>query len=179
MKQPGRITAMKPRRIIGVLAAVLALGACKDDGTGPDANTAGSFEATMSGGFSASLSGTARSGTVQGYYLISMEDTDVQGLPGGIALLRPGGRPAAGSYTVTDDLFSQTSFLAGAGTGDVASQNGLNFDATSGTVTITESTASNVRGTFQLSGVGSRALTPTTTFPITVTGSFNSADQDP
>jgi hypothetical protein len=171
---------MKLRQIIGLLAAALALGACKDDGTGPDADAVGSFQATMSGGFSATLSGTARSGLGQGaFYTVSMQAADIQGLPGSIVLLRPGNRPGAGAYAVTSDVFSTTSFLAAAGTGQVQSQNGLYFEATSGNVVIIESNPSQLRGTFQLNGVGYRTLTPNSTFAMTVSGSFNSVNQDP
>lgn len=171
---------MKLRPMIAMMAVLLALGACGDGGAGPgDELAIGTFEASITGGFTATLTGQARSGATQGYYILAMEDNDAQGLPGAILLLRSGERPAPGTYTVSDDIFSTSAFLAIAATGEDESQNGLSFEASSGSVTITESTPSNVRGTFELNGTGFRDLTPSNEFQVRITGRFNTSDQDP
>ena len=172
---------MRPHAIAGLLAMALGLGACEEGPSGPDdSDSVGTFEATITGGFSASMSGEAVSGASQGGgYVILMQDPSVNGLLGQIGLFRAGARPAAGSYTVSGDQTSTAAFLGIAVTGQTTTQNGLTFNANSGAVTITESTATRVRGTFALSGIGSRAARPDSTFSVGVTGEFDAIDQDP
>lgn len=171
---------MKRHMIGGLLAAVLALGACEEGPAGPEGTgSTGNFEATISGGFNANLSGTALSGTQQGAYLIRLDDTDVQGLPGVIGLFRVAGRPPVGTFSVSTDQTATAAFIGIAITGQTAGQNGLAFQADSGSVTITQSSTSRVQGSFNLVGTGYRGVTPDSTFAVTITGQFDAADQDP
>ena len=170
---------MKTNIIAGLLAAVLTLAGCKEGPAGPDnTDLVGAFDATISGGFSASLTGSALSFTQQGAYLIRMDDTEVNGLPGAIGLFYLGGRPPVGSYPVSAGQATSGGFVAIAITGQNANQNGLAFEAESGTVTITESNASRVQGSFDLTGTGYRGNSPADKFEVEITGQFDAVDQD-
>lgn len=171
---------MKRQTIGGLLAVVLALGACEEGPAGPESTTdTGSFEASISGGFTASLTGTALAGMQQGSYLIRLDDSEVQGLPGVIGLFRLGARPTVGTYSVSADQNATAAFVGIAITGQTAGQNGLAFQADSGRVTITESTSSRVQGSFDLVGIGYRGVTPDSTFAVRIAGEFDAADVDP
>lgn len=143
-----------------VLALVLALvlSACgSDDPTGPGEGASGTFQATLSGDVTASLTGGAMFTTVPGEaFVLNFSTGDASGSMG--IELEELGRPGTG----TIQLGSSTSGAYGYG----VVGNTL-FFSESGSVTITSSSSTALVGTFQF-----EAQTPTAD-EITVTGTFS------
>ena len=166
---------MRTQRAITVLSILLLTGAA---GCGGDDNPAGLQGAScgLLGSFSGNATGTGAS-ALSGcsYYTVSDEGegdgpffgmvltngTGLDATPHIINFGREGGRPGPGTYSVGTD--------AGQILGGVFLDDGdRNFVLTSGTVTITTSSADNLVGSLNVTGTefGSNAT-------ITVTGNFS------
>lgn len=167
----------------------LGLAACGgSDSTGPEDenNGQGEFSATVSGPFNASLTGYAwQSGTVvdpqtnQQGWVLYLGSQDNAG--SAVYVVRLGDRPGEGSYPLTD-LQGQNGDLQNdqfACVISVVLSGGIAFSgiASGGTLTITSSSSSNVRGSFsfQVRGFDPNTQTEVT---ATVSGTFNAINND-
>ncbi len=159
-----------PARVLRATALVsaLALVACSsDDPTNPDVAN-GTFTATLTGDFTESFSGAA----IQGEVLVNTSPVWILelGASNSIFLAINGARPPNGTYQITADL---TDWPAGEWIGnltlDHGPADGYFGGITSGTVTITSSSAELVEGSynFQVSDGNTNPLL------ATVTGSFS------
>lgn len=165
------------RRIWSLLGiTVLLTAACddKDDPSGPQSDR--EYSATVTGALSESIEGPAFFGTDtsegEPVFVIGLGSQASEHV---IALVREGSaRPGVGSYDISDPFEVQGAgdftaiHIVGEGDVLVAS-----FIATSGTLTITESTTSRLRGTFQYEAegfIGEDSEDPVT---VTVSGSFD------
>jgi hypothetical protein len=138
------------------LLVVACGGDSSEDPFGP--NSAGTFQATLSGATSASISGAALFYSIEGEgFVLSLSGT------GGemIAVYRTGaGRPGTGTHSVGDGSSNGVAYAGGYA-------NGVTFASTSGTLTITRSTTGALEGTIQFSGQSvddGAALTANVTF---------------
>ncbi len=161
-----------PARVLRATALVsaLALVACSnDDPTDPGIGIpAGTFTATLTGDFTESFSGAA----IQGEVLVNTSPVWILelGASNSIFLAINGARPPNGTYQITADL---TDWPAGEWIGnltlDHGPADGYFGGITSGTVTITSSSAELVEGSYNFQ------VSDGNTNPVvaTVTGSFS------
>ena len=171
---------MKTRSTVALLCALLTLSACEAN-TGPEVDADfGTFEATSNSsaaGLSMSLSGAAQSGFTQGGFTVLLQDDDVgSGKAALIGLQRAGAQPAVGTYNIGADPTNTQDF---AGIVLVGTQSALSgeFEATSGTVTVTQSTAGNFAGEFNLTASGTANGETSQPAQITVSGKFNARNR--
>ena len=155
-------------RSIGSLAIVVASSfatACGSDGeiTDPGGSLGSSFSATVTGGSAGSYSG-GLSSAVQSGGLFSIGLSTADG-KFALAFTRSGARPATGTYPLGTN--PQTGFTA------ALNVNGGQaiYSSTSGTLTITASSSTEIKGTFQFTG----ALSAGTGAAANVSGSFTTA----
>lgn len=155
------IRAVCAAAVFAVVALTAGCGSGDDDVTGiPTVGT--TFSATLTGGSAGSYSGFANAVGAGGSFSIGMASTD-----GKFALTftRVGGRPATGTYTLGTN--PQTGFVAA-----LTVNNGqLVYSSTSGTLTITSSSSSEIKGTFSFTGPSSVSGGAATS----ATGSFTSS----
>jgi hypothetical protein len=154
-----------------ILMAAALLAACSDDSTGtaPD----GTYTAAVEGSFTAVLSGPAYFGTGVdddggAYLAIVLGDEDAEHV---IGIARPGTTlPSIGSYDL--DLGSETGFgaLHVVSNGDELL---AIFIASSGTLTITESSSRRLKGTFEYIAEPLFADPEEEAEEVTVEGSFD------
>jgi len=132
---------------LACLALLLFLGACGSDSSSNPTDQPGSFTATVTGDFTADLSGLATStgGSGTGGWGIVLGPGSQQS----ITILTPGNdRPAAGTYPIMRGVQAITapgtpfaaSLTVAAGTGS--------FSSSEGSLTITSSSSTRVVGTF-------------------------------
>ena len=151
-----------------LMVAPLMVAGCGDDDDPPGPGN-GSFSATVTGDISATISGQALSGFATGENAFGMTFVTSDGRYG-VVFVRTGARPGNGTYTVGD----QAGDFAVIVTFDPTPQNATNdddmlFAATSGQITITNSSGTGVTGTFSFDA---EDFTGAST--ISVTGSFQS-----
>lgn len=173
---------MKRIHLFGLSAAILLAGACGgDSSTGPgDGNGGGNatFSASVTGDMEGDIAGSA----LHGEYSDPTEGTVFElnfnetGGSGHIVLARLSSRPGAGTYHVADI----TNGDPGAGEffglvyeGDDQNLESL-FYSTGGTVTISSSSGSQVKGSFEIDVVGYVATDPGTAISLTISGTFSS-----
>jgi hypothetical protein len=166
------------RAIAPVAAAAMLLAACSgSDSTGPEQG--GSYSAAVSGDLTATISGPAYFGsetsngeTVFAVVLGSNTSPHLVVLASSAAT-----RPGVGTYDVVG-LVSGEGETGWSALHMVGQGNQLvgSFLGVSGTVTITESTAQRVRGTFEYAAEGFiGGSTENTEASISVTGEFNAS----
>jgi hypothetical protein len=155
-------------RAAAAFAIIATAGGCGGD---DDNNTTGipgvgtQFTATLTGGSAGTYTGFANSVLAGGSFSIGLSSTDGRFV---LAFTRVGGRPATGTYTLGTN--PQTGF-AGAlnvNTGQFV------YSSTNGTLTITASSSTEIKGTFSFSGPatagGGAATSATGSFTSTCTG---------
>ncbi|HEX8851798.1 MAG TPA: hypothetical protein VF761_19880 [Gemmatimonadaceae bacterium] len=144
-----------------VLATLVAAAACGGDG-GTDPRPRTGFTAHVSGATSATLTGEAG-------YLVTPNMVTIALHSGSgasyIQFARQGGLPGAGTYQLRADTPANSgdfvAFYAGGAT--------ENYVATSGTLTITSSSADRVKGTFNFTATGGASGTST----VAIDGDFD------
>jgi hypothetical protein len=156
-------------RIVPVLLAV-ALAGCGDDSSGPGGvNTtcglAGSASGTVSGAVTANLNGCAVYGISSGSTVIGVSAGSISASTHSLSLGRQGGRPAANTYTIGSGATQFTGVFLFEG----GSNPDRTFVLTSGTVTITGSSAGTLTGTLT-SVVATEATVAAPT--VNISGSF-------
>ena len=164
------------------LVGALALGACSDDPTDPGTAN-GTFDASVTGGVTATFSGAAFQGeaeveTGQQGWVVFMGDDATNAFTNSVFIALVGSRPPVGEYQV-QNLIVTGNLLPGEwgaalllGNGTTLTYAGLSL---SGTVTITSSSAELVVGTYTLEVSGDDPVNPGTPVLATVTGSFSAA----
>lgn len=133
-----------------VVITVILLAACGGDGgsngTGPGGSQTGTFQVTVTGGVSASFTGSAVFSSQPAFQLIL---SDLRGSH--VAVLRTtSGRPAAGTHPLGDD---PQAYLAGtiyAGTVQIPGATPFASPLAPGTLTLTSSSPERMQGTIQL-----------------------------
>ena len=178
----GKLSHSISRRALGIAALVVAvLGgvtACSsgggDDvtGTNPPGGTVGSFNATVSGAMSATLSGSAAFGssTVSGSQGFAIALVPTSGTNSIIFGRVNAQAPGTGTYQIAD--FATQSSVSGAMIAALiagSGQSGQIYVSTSGTLTITSSSADEIKGNFTVSA---SAVTVSGTQAVTMTGTF-------
>lgn len=173
------------RALTVATVTALTLVACggDDDGVGPDPGEepVGSFSATISGDVSASLSGEALHGETviddetgdQGWVAVmGFQETETTSA---IMLVRLAGRPGPGTYSLDDltsgeglDASEWGAFVVVATGGQSIAFSGF---STTGTVTITSSSADHVEGSFTIQATGF-ASGSQTELSVTAQGEF-------
>lgn len=163
------------------LSAVLLLAACGDDDpAGPNAEP-GSFQATVSGELSASMTGTALfyetafGGTSNWVLSLDQDGPEVDGSE--VTIARIGTRPATGTYALNGDLadpsgafYASVSFISPQGIEGTLNNTG-------GTLEVTRSSAARVEGTFQIEVEGLVVENgEATRVTATVSGSFDAPE---
>lgn len=164
---------MKFARITMAVAA-LALAACGDDnGTGPGENSDG-YNITITGAVQATAKGQAWFGADEDFegneaFVIMLgSETSTHT----ILLGREGTtRPAVGTYTITDGELEDGSF-SGLYIQSVGEE-GMMYFTQSGTIQVTESTSSRLKGTIQLQAVSLFGDPEDPSERVTITGSFD------
>lgn len=174
----GKLKSSISRRAIGALLIAVFGAACSgggaDDSTGPNppGGTVGSFSATVSGAVSASLSGSAAFGnsTVSGSQGFAIALVPASGTNTIIFGRVNAQAPGTGTYQIGD--FATQSSVTGAMIAALiagSGQSGQIYVSTSGTLTITASSADEIKGNFTVSA---SAVTVSGTQAVTITGSF-------
>lgn len=153
------------RRAIRAAAAfaviALAAGCGSDKVTGVPTVGAG-FTATLTGGSAGTYTGFTNAVVVGSAFSVGLASVDGKFA---LAFSRVGGRPATGSYTLGTN--QATGFVAALN----VNSGQFVYSSTSGTLTITSSSSTEIKGTFSFTGpatVGDGAAT-------SATGSFTSA----
>jgi hypothetical protein len=149
-------------RVICALALSTPFAACGggDDGVSPGGNPTPTFTATLTGGSAGAYSGSSTAAFGSGLFGIGLTTADGKFR---LSFARSGGRPAVGSYPLGDNPL--TGFSASV---DVGAPQAI-YTSTSGTLTITESVANSIKGTFSFNANVSVGTGPATN----VTGSFS------
>jgi hypothetical protein len=155
------------KRIVGPLLAVLAMAGCGDSGTSP--GTTGSFQATVSGEFSAELAGAAAFGIYhrEGFG-VAMQPTDATHLLG--VGQHAEARPPVGTYEINDPETASEFF--GVYLRDTT-QGLWTFTSVSGELNITTSTPSRLEGWFHMAARGYRAGNTSYQGEVEVDGTFS------
>jgi hypothetical protein len=163
------------RMIPALISASLLLPACGDSSSNPaEPAEGGSYSANVTGDLTASLSGSAFFGTETsqgetGFVVVMGSGTSASAHAVILGVIGSG-RPATGTYAINDEDGWTAIHTVGQN-----QQSGGSFLGASGTVTITESTAQRVKGSFQY--VASGFLAAPNSEPgqaqITVTGQFS------
>lgn len=148
------------RSLVLVLLFTFFLSGCGDDSTGPDqtSSSSGSFEVSYSGDASGTISGGASFGEVEdppqsfptsGTFAVAGYETDDQ--QDGFILMTASSRPEPGTYEVVSAIEREGPFIA------IVHEltKNLTTKSVSGTVTIEESSADRVEGTFDATLGGS------------------------
>lgn len=133
------------RALAGLVAltTVAAAAACGSDSSSTSPTGGGtSFSATVTGGSAGSYSGSASATNVAGLFNLGLATLDGKFL---IGLQRQGARPTAGTYQVTTGTLTNFS-------GTLNVNNNQALYGLTGTLTITESSSSAVKGSFDLTG---------------------------
>jgi hypothetical protein len=144
---------LRPIAIPVLLAATVL--ACSDDPSGPEP-IQGSYELSITGAFSETARGTAWFGTdtdenEDPMFVVILGDETTRHV---LLLGRAGEeQPAAGSYHIVAPGPNQTDWTVLHVVADGEDLLGM-FSSTSGTLTITESSAEQLRGTIAFSAVG-------------------------
>lgn len=160
---------------ITMAVAALALAACSDDnGTGPDGNGDG-YNVTITGAVQATAKGQAWFGADEDFegnevfMLLLGSETSTHT----IMLGREGTtRPAVGTYAVTDGELEDGSF-SGLYIQSIGDDEGMMYFTQSGTIQVTESTSSRLKGTIQLQAVSLFGDPEDPSERVTITGSFD------
>ena len=165
---------MKTRSTVTLLCALLTLSACEAN-TGPETDTdIGTFEAVSTGSFNLSLSGQAQSGPLQGGgFGVLMVGQDAGNQNVVQILLARSERPSVGNYEITGDIDTMSDFVGIARITNRSTGAASDFQLTTGTVNVIESTVGNVAGEFTFTGTGTAPTVGTAPEPITVSGKFN------
>jgi len=153
--------------ILAPLALAFLLSSCggDDDPSGPNGDpqgTLGTFSATFTGDIAATTSGSAIFASIQGEGFGLSFTSSTQSATFTIAR-NTSGRPGQGSVNIGDGSEGDVQGVLYVG-GVI---NNVTFVSTSGTLTITSSSASRLQGTFSFQAATGASGT------TTVTGSFN------
>lgn len=155
--------------LLALVVAVVILGCDSDgsDGGGRIPSQVATFEASITGDLEMDIDGTAYSGVVASRWGLTMTIAAKDGY-GAIVFLRNGGlRPEPGTYTIGGLTPAQDFY-----TSPVV--DGLSFTAApAGTVVITVSTPTNVRGTFEFDAAAGTVGNPTS---VHISGGFNATN---
>ena len=151
-------------RTLALLAALSLAVACGSDGsiTNPGGTLGSSFSATVTGGSAGSYSGLSSAVQSGGLFSIGLSSTDGKFA---LAFTRNGTRPVTGTYQLGTN--PQTGFTAALN----INSGQFVYSSTSGTLTITSSSSTEIKGTFQFTG----ALSAGTGAAANVSGSFTTA----
>ena len=153
-------------RTIAAIAALSIATACGSDGdvTTPGGTLGSSFSATVTGGSAGSYSGFSSAVQSGGLFSIGLSTADGKFA---LAFTRSGTRPAAGTYQLgTNPLVGFTGALTVGGAASGTSS--IVYSSTSGTLTITESSSTGIKGNFSFIGAVSSGTGPA----ANVSGSF-------
>jgi hypothetical protein len=163
------------------LVAALTLAACGNDGDNGMGPGQGQFEADVSGGVTASFTGTAFHGEAtdpntqdEGWVLV-LSSGDPNNL-NSVFVVRLAGRPGTGTYALIDVSTSgdlDDGDWAAIVTVSVGGQLTYFAASVSGSVTITSSSGERVRGTFTMQVTGQDPSNPQQMANATVTGAFD------
>jgi hypothetical protein len=160
------IHSVRALATFAVVALAAGCGSDKDDNVTGVPTLGSSFTATLTGGGAGTYTGLSAAAAQVGAFTIVMTSTDGKFVLG--FTRNSGGRPATGSYPIVGN--PQNGFTA------VMSVNSNQFiyTSTSGTLTITASSGSEIKGTFSLqaqaSGGGGSATSATGSFTSTCSG---------
>ena len=151
-------------RAVAAIVAFAFAAACGSDGeiTNPGGSLGSSFSATVTGGSAGSYTGFSSAVQSGGLFSIGLSTADGKFA---LAFTRAGTRPAAGTYQL--GINPQTGFTA------ALNVNGGQaiYSSTGGTLTITASSSTEIKGTFQFTG----AVSAGTGAAANVSGSFTTA----
>lgn len=143
------------------LTSLVLLTACGGEPTSPKTQP-GSFTATVSGAASKSLSGQAGFLVTTNLFSISLNNGAGTG---SIQFSRLAGVPAAGTYQLDANAQQNSGAFVAIYSGGAQE----NYVSTTGTLTITSSSADRIKGTFSFTGTGGTSGSAT----VTVTGGFD------
>lgn len=148
---------------IAALSFAAACGGGSDDQiTNPGGALGSTFNATVTGGSAGTYSGFSSAVQSAGLWSIGMATVDGKFA---LAFTRNGARPAVGTYQLgTNPLTGFTGALN-------VNSGQLVYSSTSGTLTITSSSSTEIKGTFQFTGT----LSVGTGAAANVSGSFTTA----
>ncbi len=151
-------------RIAYALSLAIVLASC--DLT-TEFDSAGTFNATVSGDFTATMTGTALFGSFpDGQFSLVM--TDPVGIQA-LALAGADGRPAPGTFTI-EHYDEETGFIA------TYARDGIPqavFRSESGEIVVTSSSSSRLQGTLTFEAVGHLGSDPETELFVTISGEFD------
>lgn len=145
------------------LMSLVLLAGCGDGPTPPKPQpSVGNFTATVSGAASRSLSGQAGFLVTTNLFSIALNNGSGNG---SIQFSRLAGVPAAGTYSLDASAAQNSGAFAAIYSGGAQE----NYVSTSGSLTITSSSADRVKGSFNFTGTGGASGTAS----VTITGSFD------
>lgn len=168
------------RLYLSAISAAVFLAACggdKSTGPGDGGGNSAAFEATVSGDMEGAINGGASFAEYQdpatgNVFELGFSET---GGTGRIVLARNGSRPGNGAHTVADIYNGGDpavgDFVAFMYDGDANNPDAL-FFSTGGTVTVSSSSSSIVKGTFQFDCIGVQSADPNTEISLSVSGTF-------
>jgi hypothetical protein len=154
-----RTRSIRALAAMSILAIAAACGAGDDTDVTGTGNLGSTFSATVTGSSAGSYSGFASAVQSAGLFSIAMSSADGKFA---LAFTRNGTRPAVGTYQL--GLDPQNGFTAAFNLGAGQSL------YSSGTLTITESSPSELKGTYSVSGSGTSASATSN-----IKGSFTAA----
>lgn len=157
---------------VGVTTVLLALAlaGCGEDKTGPggvslNCGLLGTSSGTVTGTVTANLNGCAYYGVTSGTTVVGLSAGSAASPTHSLALSKSGGRPVTGTYSIGTGAAN----FSGVFTFDGGSSADRSFILTSGTVTITGSSAGTLTGTLS-SVVATEATVAAPT--VNISGSF-------
>ena len=130
-------------RMLALSVLLTAGAACSASDNVTGTSTGGSFSATVTGGAAGSYSGLASATVLGGVANITLGTTDTKFA---LAFTRGGARPSTGTYPLGSNLLSV--FIA-----SISINNGAAiYGSSGGTLTITTSSATEIKGSFDFPG---------------------------
>jgi hypothetical protein len=149
------------RRAFALTTLVLLTACGGGDGPTPPKPQSGSFTATVTGAASKTLSGQAGFLVTTNLFSIALNNN----AGGSIQFSRLAGVPAEGTY----QLDANAPQNSGAFVAIYSGGGQENYVSTTGSLTVTSSSADRIRGTFSFTGAGGTSGSAS----VTVTGSFD------
>jgi hypothetical protein len=152
-----RLSSLRAARAAALAVAVVFAAGCGDDDSTGTGNISTNWEATVTGGSAGTYSGLSSATVAAGSFNLGFATLDQKFA---LAFTRSGTRPTAGTYNIVSS--GTTGFIAALTVNQTTVYGG-----TGGTLTITSSTASEIKGSFDIT---MKLANGTTT--NTVKGSF-------
>jgi hypothetical protein len=149
--------------VLSATLFILLVATCGDDGNGgvgPGGNLPSTFSAAVTGGSAGSYSGLSTAAAASGLFAIGLNTPDGKFL---LSFSRSGPRPVDGSFPLGANPRAGFTASLNVGPGQAV------YTSIGGTLTITESSATSVKGTFSFVTAVSAGVGPA----ASVSGSFS------